>query len=276
MTKKPLAGSTLLIIIIIITTHGHASAKDCLSTRMSIDSVKQMSRGEREFILIDVRSAKEFELFRIPGSINIPLFAIKTKTILKAKPLVMINEGHRYRQLLEECDALSNFGFTVSVVEGGLYQWKEKGGPLEGDVFAQRELNRIPPQTIFHGRTHENWTLIDVSPSGKSEPGLQNLKVIHLPYSKNLEQFVVGLKAEIRKQKTMPFHSFLIYDEEGTTYEGMEKQIQGAGISNVLYLKGGLEGYRTFEREQINIRQAKDEVKAEKTVKTHKRCATCP
>jgi len=243
---------------------------------MSIDSMKQISRGERESILIDVRSAKAFETFRIPGSINIPLFAIKTKTVLKSKPLVMFNEGHGYKQLLEKCDALSNSGFTVSVLDGGLYQWKQKGGPIEGDVFAQRELNRIPPQTLFQGRAHENWTLIDVSQSGKSEPTLQNVKSIHLPYSNNPEQFVSGLKAEIRKEKTMPFHSFLIYDEEGTTYEEMEKQIQGTGISNVLYLKGGLEGYRTFEREQINIRQAKDEVKAEKTVKTHKRCATCP
>jgi len=56
----------------------------------------------------------------------------------------------------------------------------------------------------------------------------------------------------------------------------MEKQIYAAGIYNVLYLKGGLEGYKAFERQQVSISQRKSETGTGKTVKPYKNCTTCP
>jgi rhodanese-related sulfurtransferase len=121
----------------------------CISTGYSatksvlMESVSQQLKNRQDITLVDVRDAGEFEKFRIPGSINIPLFAIKTKTFLKSKPLVLINNGQNYKQLTDECTVLSKAGFIVSMLDGGLYQWKRKNGRLEGDVFAQKELNYI-------------------------------------------------------------------------------------------------------------------------------------
>jgi rhodanese-related sulfurtransferase len=91
---------------------------------ISAESVLQKLKEKREIILIDVRNSKKFEKFRIPGSINIPLFAIKTKTFLKSKPLVLINEGYSYSQLEQECMILRNSGFKASILDGGIYYWK--------------------------------------------------------------------------------------------------------------------------------------------------------
>ena len=256
--------------------HPYAFGKDGQAQWTSVESALQMLNGKGDLILIDVRNNSEFERFRIPTSINIPLFTLKTKTFLKSRPLVLINEGHTYKQLLQECAALSDSAFTVSVLDGGLYQWKQKGGPLEGDVFAQRELKRILPQTLFQGKGYENWILIDVSQSGKSGIKDQDLKGVHIPYAVNPERFISELNAEIAKQKDLRFLSIIIYDEDGKTYERMEKQIEGAGIINVLYLKGGFEGYRSFERQQFSIAQEKTDASTRKPVRTYRNCAGCP
>ncbi|MBW1679069.1 MAG: rhodanese-like domain-containing protein [Deltaproteobacteria bacterium] len=43
-----------------------------------IESILQKLKENQDIILIDVRKKDEFEKFSIPGSINIPLFAVKT------------------------------------------------------------------------------------------------------------------------------------------------------------------------------------------------------
>ncbi len=273
MTKKLLTAFTILLITALFI-HSQASAGDRLSECISMESVLQRLKEKQELILIDVRNPNEFEKFRIPGSVNIPLFALKTKTFLKSKPLVLINEGHRYKQLREECAILSETGFTISILNGGLYQWRRKGGPLEGDVFAQRELNEISPQTFFAGKGYENWVVIDVSKSGKRELDIdiKNVRGTHIPFANDSKEFISKLKSATKNHSEKEFASILICDEKGKIYEEIERQIQIAGIQNVLYLKGGLEGYKTFEQQQISMRQEKKV----RTGKSNRDCPTCP
>jgi rhodanese-related sulfurtransferase len=238
---------------------------------ISVEKVLQKLKEKREIILIDVRNSKEYEQFRIPGSINIPLFAIKTKIFLKTKPLVLINEGHSYSQLEQEGRSLRDSGFTVSILNGGLHHWKQKGAPLEGDVFAQRELNKISPQIFFTEKDYENWIVIDVSQSEESEAYNLFPHGIHIPYSDEPEQFISKLKDIIGKRTGDPFLSILICDENGEHYEKIEKLIQKASINSVLYLKGGIEGYRTFLQQQVSIWKGKGN-----TRKTVKKCTSCP
>jgi rhodanese-related sulfurtransferase len=79
---------------------------------VSAESVLKEPKTKPEAILIDVRPKAEFEKLRIPGSLNIDLFAVKTKTFLQSKPLVLIGEGYRYRELEEETRLLRKAGFT--------------------------------------------------------------------------------------------------------------------------------------------------------------------
>jgi rhodanese-related sulfurtransferase len=271
MTQKLLTSFTILLVNALFI-YSHVSAGDSLSKSISVESVLQKVKEKQELILIDVRNSKEFGKFRIPGSVNIPLFAIKTKTFLKPKPLVLINEGNTYKQLIHECTILSESGFTVSILNGGLNQWRQKDGLLEGDVFAQRELNQVALQAFFAAQSSENWIVINAS--GKSET--QNFQSTHIPYSNNPEQFISKLKSAIGNHKEKDFLSILIYDENGKNYEEIERHIHYAGIHNVLYLKGGLEGYKTFEQQQISIREGKKHAEARKTVKTYRNCTTCP
>jgi rhodanese-related sulfurtransferase len=265
-----------LILMNSFWIHSHASAEDCFSKfGVSTKSVLRKLQQKQELILVDVRARQEFERFRIPGSVNIPLFAIKTKTFFKGRSLVLINEGHSHKQLEGECEVLAKSGFTVSILNGGLYQWRQKGGPLEGDVFAQRELNKISPQTFFAEQTQGNWILIDISQSDKSNGHPKNVHRIHIPYKNNSEGFISELKAAARNPagRDCPF---IICDEDGRKYEGIEKHVQEAGLTSVLYLKGGFEGYKVFEQQQSSGRQVGKDAGKRKTVRASKSCKTCP
>jgi rhodanese-related sulfurtransferase len=256
--------------------HSHASAEDCFSKfGVSAKTVLRKLHEKKELILIDVRDGKEFERFRIPGSLNISLFAIKTKTFLKGRSLVLMNEGHGHKQLEGECEVLAKSGFTVSILNGGLYQWKQKGGPLEGDVFARRELNKISPQTLFVEQASGNWILVDISQSEKAGGYPENVHRIHIPYMNNSEGFISELKATLRNPagRDCPF---VICDEDGRKYEAIEKQVQGAGLTSVLYLKGGFAGYKVFEQQQSSSRQAGNDAGKRKTVRVNKGCKSCP
>jgi rhodanese-related sulfurtransferase len=138
----------------------------------------------QELVLIDVRGPQAFEQVRIPGSLNIPLFAVKTKAFLKDKPLVLVDEGFRPRRLADACDQLRQAGFEARFLFGGLNAWRTRSAnfnllrsaklalprsahvnllPLQGDVFAQNALNTMPPQALFAEQGSEYWLLLDVS-----------------------------------------------------------------------------------------------------------------
>ena len=91
---------------------------------ISAESVLQKLREKQEIILIDVRKKVEFEKFRIPGSINIPVFAIETKAFLKSTPLVIVNEGYNYGELEQECERLMGRASAAGPVVGSLCTWK--------------------------------------------------------------------------------------------------------------------------------------------------------
>lgn len=239
---------------------------------ISAELVLQKLNEKQEIVLIDVRNNSEFRKFRIPGSINIPLFAIKTKSFLKSKPLVLINEGYSYSQLEQECMVLRNFGFKASILDGGIYHWKQTDSPLEGDVFAQRELNKILPQAFLIEKDYENWVAIDVSQKGIPEGHYLFPVVTHIPYSNDSGQFISKLKSFVHKHSGDPFLSFLIYDTKGENYEKIEAVLQKTGVRNVFYLKGGLEAYKMLS----SIQQREDEQGRTKATKTIKKCASCP
>jgi rhodanese-related sulfurtransferase len=274
MAKKLLTAFTVLLMNV-LSIYSYVSAGDSLPNCISMEAVLQKLKEKQDLILIDVRGTKEFEKFRIPVSVNIPLFAVKTKTFLKSKPLVLINEGHSYKQLMDECAMLSESGFTVSILNGGLYQWRRKGGPLEGDVFAQRELNKISSQTFLAGQRYENWIVVDVSKSGNPRADHQNVRRVHIPFANDPKEFISKLETTIKNHREKDFVSVLLCDEDGKIYEEIERHVQAAGIANALYLEGGLEGYKTFEQQQTSMWQEK-KVRTGKTVKTNKNCTACP
>ena len=238
---------------------------------ISVESVLRKLKQKQEIILIDVRRKSEFEKFRIPGSINVPLYAVKTKTFLKAKPLVLVNEGYGYRQLEQECEHLRNSGFRAQLLNGGLYYWRQRGGSLEGDAFPQKALNKIPPRIFFVEKDYENWIMIDVSKSRDSEIRSLIPRSISIPYSGDAETFISAFEKILSRSKSYPFLSVLIFNEQGGQYQRIEKVVQKTHFRNVFFLKGGIQAYKKFLEHQTMMKQAK-----QSSTKTLNKSARCP
>lgn len=245
--------------------------KRTLAFTISVEAVFHKLREKHPPILIDVRSKDQFEGVNIPGSINIPLYAIKTKTYLTSTPLILINEGYTYEPLGRECAHLRKAGFQVWIINGGLYYWKQRGGPLHGDPFKQRELNRVPPPIFFTEKEYEDWLIIDISASKKSKASSLIPRSIHIPCSDNRALFAAALKKTIAHHKSNPLLSVLLFNERGEGYEAIEETVQKAGCGEVFFLQGGLEAYNRFVTNLTLIRQARENSK-----KTIKKCINCP
>ncbi len=246
--------------------------KKCnLANLTSPGSVLKKLKEKRELVLVDVRDAQDFNSCRIRGSINIPAFALSKKTFLKSKSLVLVNEGFRYSKLEQAYQRLKDSGFQhVSILIGGLNYWREKELPLDGDVFAQKGLNKIPPREFFAERNYENLVLVNVS--GIMSPEASSLMpgALSAPYRKQGKKFVGELKEVLKPHENDRLVSVLIFNQNGRYTERMEGIIRKAGIKNVFYLKDGLEGYKTFLQKQALILRTKN------TRKIVKKCVTCP
>ncbi len=239
-------GAVLLLGLLV------APGAPCRADGISVKAVLDSLKDRNDPCLVDVRSAKEFEEFRIPGSLNVPLFSVKTKGFLAARRLVLFNQGHTYGSLRHEATRLVARGFDVSILDGGLNEWKRQGGPIEGDVFAQKKLNRIAPATVYQGRLSENWIIVDLTlrrKAGGREPPERGIGIplVAVPFDGNEKESLGKLLKTIGEHKDKEFLSTILCNEDGEGYGDLERLIQGADIANVLYLDGGLRALRALE-----------------------------
>jgi rhodanese-related sulfurtransferase len=228
-----------------------------------------MLKRKQDILFIDVRGREAFEKFRLPESIRIPIYALKTKAFLKDKPLVLVSEGYPNHELERTCRELRAAGFArLSILNGGLRYWLQQNGPIEGDAFAAHEVSRVPAIDFFSQKDAPEWLVVTVSPSaaGSSQPLIPG--AMHLPWEGNPSKFASALKAITDNGVKSPRLSVLVCDESGDRYESIERAVQQAKIGKVFYLKGGMKSYQAFLEQQALLRQPrKEEVK---------RCATCP
>jgi rhodanese-related sulfurtransferase len=212
---------------------------------ISVEAVLYNLRQNQKLILVDVRSGKDFERLHIPGAINIPLHAVKTKIYLKASFLVLVNGGFSYAELEDECRRLAARGFKVSILDGGLPAWQRKDGKLTGDLFAVNEMKTISAPVFFREKDYENTLVIDISPEHKEEFSRLIPYAKYIPIVAGSDPPATELSKLIANHKNMPFQSVVIVNETGEQYEKAEKFMKQMGIE-AYKLKGGLAGYQKY------------------------------
>lgn len=236
---------------------------------ISAASVLARMGNNEDIDLVDVRAPKDFRQFRIPGSLNIPLHAVKTKGFLRSRSVALVNEGYGYSELEKGCKGLRNSGFSnVRILEGGLNYWQAAGGTIEGDFFAWEKMNEIPPQEFFVDKAYDDWLVIDTSESVDPEAAQLIPFAISIPYLKGSKDFVAQIEKEVARLDGDSLPYILIFNEQGLHYKSLRKSVKNAGIENVFFLRGGLNAYRAFMANPARTRQQKQ--------KKMEKCRTCP
>jgi rhodanese-related sulfurtransferase len=207
---------------------------------------------EKSIHLVDIRSKTDFEQFHIPGSLNISLYAIRTKAYLKNKPIVLVNEGFALVEPAEGCKALNRAGFRATLLAGGLMSWKARGGCLAGDPFAMTQLNRVIPMHYFLEAGNGHHLLVDASeaPDQHAMPVFDDALAVDL--SDNAKAFS-QIKEIFQADPADPFRTIVIYTEDGRKDDYLQRCLVRAGINEFFIIQGGR---RACEQQFHNLQMA--------------------
>lgn len=221
---------------------------------VSVESALAADKKNYKIHLVDVRSARDYETFQIPGSINIPLYALKTKTFLKNTSVILVNNGFSYLSLHKECLKLKKLGFKdVRILMGGLNAWRAKKQPMNGDLFAMGTVNRVSPDLLLKEQKNKGLLVVNISNEALLDEQAAILETVHIPYHEDDRLFPEKMQSVI-DNTTPPPLSILIVDSTGENYEGLEKKLKGHPYKGYLFfLSGGIRGYDKFLQDQARL-----------------------
>jgi rhodanese-related sulfurtransferase len=84
--------------------------------------------------VIDIRSETLFRQVRVKDSLHVPSYALRFKTWLKSRDVVLVDGGLGSRDSEQLCLRLMAEGFrSVAILQGGIAGWHKAGGALDGD-----------------------------------------------------------------------------------------------------------------------------------------------
>lgn len=224
---------------------------------------------DKTAFLVDVRPPTAFEQYRIPGSLNIAGHAIRTKSFLKSKPVILVNEGFAIRRLAAICEALNQSGFKATILAGGLLSWKEKGGHLVGDPFAMQQLNRVAPQLLVQEADLAHHLIVDATVKAGPDVSALTDADIRIDLLNN-KQGPVRLKKAIKENSRDPYLSVLIIAAGDPETDRIQRQLSQSDIRQVFFLQGGRQGFEQY----LGDLQLSARPKAERKVSTAG-CKTC-
>lgn len=124
--------------------HRHFLAKLSVETDAA-DVRLDLQRGQASFLLVDARSAQDFEECHIPGAISLPyrkITAESTAHLSKEQPLVVYCWSPGCNSATKAATRLSALGFQVKEMIGGIEYWRREGGTVEGALGEQAPLIR--------------------------------------------------------------------------------------------------------------------------------------
>jgi rhodanese-related sulfurtransferase len=237
---------------------------------VDVGSVLQRLAMGVPLVLVDVRSQEAFDRVRIPGSLNLPLEFIRTKSFLKTTPVVLVNEGFRLQPLAGECERLKSAGFPVSILSGGLCAWHRADGPLEGDLAVAAAFSRVTPQAAYLEKNAASRLVVDVSGVRSQTSWEEFPHALHVPFEGNPAVVLDRLKAALDHQPDSWLKGPLIISESGFEYDQLEHVLRQAGFESVFFLAGGSEAYRRYLADLSRLFSPR-----ESRVKTITPCPAC-
>jgi rhodanese-related sulfurtransferase len=107
-------------------------AKTRIAEVTAAETIERRS-AERELVLLDVREANEWSLFRIPGAVHVPLGSVGQRAgdaIPRDRDVVIYCASGNRSALA--ADTLREMGYErVASLAGGIRGWVSAGGEIE-------------------------------------------------------------------------------------------------------------------------------------------------
>lgn len=234
----------------------------------AVEAIKMQKDGSHVYF-VDVRNAEEFGTYSIPGSMNMPLHAIESKSYLKTAPIIIVSKGFEKQIYTSACEKLSSKGFNSKVMDGGLKAWKQFGGELCGNYSDLDALSMVDSGALFNELSAPDQSIIYLSDKEKAPSDYKKLLpgASFVNSSKNTESSISSI---IKKNRTGNIHRVVLIADQPK--DSLRIRNKMSGMRDVLFfeLDGGMNSVRSYAENRAKI-QNPDSVK---TVTT-KDCAPC-
>ncbi len=222
-----------------------------------------------EMLFVDIRSQSDFESIRIPGSINIPLHFIKARDHLKQRTIVLVDRGFSTSHMVRACRHLNQMDFEARILSGGLNAWTQNELPVAGNPFEARALSMVSPADVYPETSTGRFLPVDVSGSFRAKPESDDLFEDILLLDATEADFANHIA---RYRIDHPRRAILFFNQDGSGYETIRRQVQSAGIRNAFFLEGGLDA---LNRHVSNQRRAGGK-KSRRTISVNRiSCISC-
>lgn len=128
-----------------------------------LDLAKNLHKAET--LLVDTRSGVDFVNYHVDGAMNISPTALRSKTFLFDKAVVLMGNGKAERELYIECNRLKSNGFKkINVLRGGMPSWLTSGQAVIGAVPNSVQLTRLTPSDLWiESQFESNLVLVTTS-----------------------------------------------------------------------------------------------------------------
>jgi rhodanese-related sulfurtransferase len=210
--------------------------------------------GSAPRVLVDVRSAKDFAVASIPGSLNLGLGSLASHLAVKtASGVVLVGDGKNTPRLLRQCALLRERGLAhVEVLDGGLPAWHRAGGALAGDasgldgplLLSDRELHELlrQPDALL------------VLTQGRATPALvaTGARIIQANTGAGDPREVLSRLPSAIARKT----AAVILLPEGKDAAIWRKAARRLGLSDPLFFRGEASRYDAYVDQQARIAEA--------------------
>lgn len=264
-------GLVILIFLTFTTKDGHTKP----TFFKSPDQLEQIIKEDQgDLLIIDIRPTIHFNKKSIINSLNISPIILKTKTFLKNKKLVLVDEGIDYCTVKNLAKELSTNGFKeVFALEGGLryYQFKNKGLQIIEDSLESRYgLTVVSLQKVLHCKS-QSPLLIDLRNKERFEKEkiegslwfdyrLDTAMSDKITLKEKTDELInyikntLTIEQEAGKKNTVADYKYLsdetkypviLIDEQGKHTPRLGKLLSRQKI-NTFYLIGGMESWNLY------------------------------
>lgn len=203
-------------------------------------NLENIQSEDKKFTLVDVRSINEIQLHPLQETRELPLHALESDLGLQGRSLVLVGTGFDQVRLDQACIQLRQKGVDVVALRGGA---RTLGGSALGQ-YSSIDYTQITPQEFALGSATIPWKLVSF--------GLDEEMLSHLPQKPVLDGHK-ETQALFEGQAIQEITYVLIAPDEISTI-ALQRNMGKAGITNTVWLQGGLDAYENYIRQQHMIR----------------------
>lgn len=189
-------------------------------------------------IFVDVRPETAFRQVHIPGSLNIQPYALRTKTFLRGKQVVLVGMDMVGSSLEGLCWELRNSGFPgAGILDGGIGCWARAGNALAGVAPDAARSNRVTADQMRRLASSERLKIIMADKTLDIYSQVLVPRGEHVPFTEP-ERFAEELRAGLTDMD----QAVLVITRNGRKYDEMRAMLNDSKVP-VYYLDGGFKAY---------------------------------